>query len=138
MSIKLRGARLPVYKGEKTIQHLDFQVPIRTVSEANQREHWAERRKRKIGQQEEMMAVLHNNLLGRKIEFPCLVKLTRIGPKAMDKDNLAGSFKHVQDAIARKLEVDDGDTEKVTWEYHQMPIRVREYFVKVQISSQET
>jgi len=114
---------------------LDFQAPVKTVSEMNQREHWAVKNKRKKAQQQEMLAVLHNNLSGRQVKLPCVVKLTRIGPKALDVDNLAGAMKHVQDAIAGKLGVDDGDVSRVTWEYAQMPIRIREYAVKVEIRS---
>lgn len=117
----------------ESMKEINFQAPIRTVSEMNQREHWAVKHKRKNEQQQEMMVVLQNNLVGRQVKLPCVVRLTRIGPKALDTDNLAGAFKHVQDAIARKLGVDDGDTEKIRWEYHQMPIRIREYAVKVEI-----
>lgn len=118
-----------------TIQQLDFQVPVKTVSEANLREHYMAKYRRKQEQQLEMMVVLQNNLIGRKVKLPCVVRLTRIGPKALDTDNLAGAFKHVQDAIAHKLGVDDGDTEKIRWEYHQFPIRIRDYAVKVEIKS---
>lgn len=115
------------------MKEINFQAPVRTVSEANQREHFMAKYRRKKAQQLEMLAALQNNLVGKLIEFPCVVRLTRIGPKALDTDNLAGAFKHCQDAIARKLGVDDGDTEKIRWEYHQAPIRIREYGVKVQI-----
>lgn len=110
-------------------------VPIRTVSEANQREHWGARVRRKHAQQMEIAVAMQNNVRGR-VAMPCRITLTRIGPKALDKDNLAGSFKHVQDAIAKKLSIDDGSPQ-VTWEYEQMPIGVRNYGVKVQIKSVE-
>lgn len=130
-----RAARMDKVDRTATVTSLDFQAPVKTVSEANQREHWAVKNERKNAQQLEVSTVLHNNLLNRKVRLPCVVKLTRIGPRALDTDNLAGAMKHVQDAIARKLGVDDGDTEKVRWEYHQMPIRIREYAVKVSIIS---
>lgn len=118
-----------------TIKQIDFMVDgLRTVSEANQREHWRTRYKRKQSQQDFISAWWQNVVRGRQIELPCRVKLTRIGPKALDTDNLAGSFKHVQDAIAKKLGVDDGASQ-VTWEYHQMPIGVRSYGVKIEITS---
>lgn len=117
------------------ITTLDFQAPVKTVSEANQREHYMVKYKRKQEQQLEMMAALQNNLIGRKVRLPCVVKLTRVGPKALDPDAVSGSLKHVQDVIAKKLGVDDGDASKVTWEYSQMPIRIREYAVKVSITS---
>lgn len=119
----------------KTITAIDFLVPIRTLSEANLREHWTDKLKRKKAQQEEVSAAMQNNLRGRRIEFPCHVTLTRIGSRRLDADNLAGSFKHVQDAIAFKLKADDGDAAKVTWEYAQMPIGSRDYAVKVSITS---
>lgn len=119
----------------RTITSLDFQAPVKTVSEANQREHHMAKYRRKQEQQLEMMVALQNNLIGRRVKLPCVVKLTRIGPKALDPDAVSGSLKHVQDAIAKKLGVDDGDTEKVRWEYSQMPIRIREYAVKVSIQS---
>jgi len=114
---------------------IDFQIPVKTISEANQREHWAVKHRRKKAQQVETgLAFLVN--VRRNITFPCTVRLTRIAPKALDADNLAGSFKHVQDALARKLGVDDGDAEKVTWVYQQLPIGQRHYSVKVEIESQ--
>ena len=120
---------------QKTIRQLNFMCPIKTVSEANTREHWAVKYGRKKLQQQEMDAVLHNNLLGRQVEMPCVVRLTRIGPKALDQDNLAGSFKACQDSIARKLGIDDGDTTKVSWIYDQMPVGINQYGVKVSITS---
>lgn len=118
-----------------SIRKLDFMVAVKTVSEANQREHWRVKAGRNKAQQEQVTLAMMNALQRRRIAIPCAVKLTRIGPKALDKDNLAGSLKHCQDAIARKLGVDDGDTAKVTWEYHQMPVGIRDYGVKVEISS---
>ncbi len=119
----------------KTIAHIDFMVDgLRTVSEANQREHWRTRYNRKQSQQGFISAWWQNVMRGRQVGLPCRVKLTRIGPRALDSDNLAGSFKHVRDAIAKKLGIDDGSSQ-VTWEYHQMPIKVRTYGVKVEIES---
>lgn len=118
----------------KTIKSLDFQAPIRTVSEMNQSEHWAVRMRRKHAQQLEMLAALHQNLRGAQVEFPCKIRLTRIGPKLLDHDNLASSTKFIQDAIARHLGIDDGDTSKVTWEYDQLPIGRNVYAVKVTIT----
>lgn len=114
------------------MKQIDFQAAIKTVSEANSRDHWAVKMRRKEGQQEAMMVALLNNLHGKKIEFPCAVKLTRVGPNKLDGDNLQSAFKGIRDVIARKLGVDDGD-EKVQWEYAQMPVRIREYAVKVSI-----
>lgn len=120
---------------KKVIRKLDFCAPIRVISEANGREHWAVKMRRGKAQQQEIDAVMSNALRGRAVALPCVVRLTRIGPKALDSDNLAGGFKACQDAIARRLGIDDGDTSKVTWEYKQMPVGIRDYGVKVSISS---
>lgn len=122
---------------KKVIHQLDFMAPIRVISEANgsNREHWGDKRRRRLAQQREIDVVMSNALRGRAIALPCVVRLTRIGPKALDTDNLAGSFKACSDAIARKLGVDDGDTKKVRWEYAQMPVGIRQYGVKVSITS---
>jgi hypothetical protein len=120
----------------KTIRNVDFLVPgLKTVSEMNQREFWAARLRRKKDQQEQVAVAMLNALRGRKVELPCVVKLTRIGPKKMDNDNLAGALKHCQDQVARQLGVDDGDESKVIFLHYQMPIGSRDYAVKVEISS---
>lgn len=120
----------------KTIRQVDFMVPdLKTVSEMNQREFWAARLRRKKDQQERVAVAMSNALRGKRIELPCVVNLTRIGPKKMDNDNLAGAMKHCQDQIARQLGVDDGDESKVIFHHYQMPIGSRDYAVKVQITS---
>lgn len=109
----------------------------KTVSELNQREHWAVKNRRKNDQQEAVAVAMLNALRGRKVQLPCSVTLTRIGPKKMDNDNLAGALKHCQDQIARQLGVDDGDESKVRFFHYQMPIGSRDYAVKVSITSQK-
>lgn len=108
---------------------------LKTVSELNQREHWGAKNRRKLDQQEQIAVAMLNALRGKRIELPCVVKLTRIGPKKMDNDNLAGAMKYCQDQIARQLGVDDGDESKVIFHHCQMPIGSRDYAVKVSISS---
>lgn len=120
----------------KAITKLDFLVPhCKTVSEMNQREHWRVRNQRKQDQQVAVAISMKNVLRGKRIELPCIVNLTRIGPKKMDNDNLAGALKHCQDQIAKVLGVDDGDESKVKFYHYQMPIGSRDYSVKVEIRS---
>jgi len=106
-------------------------IPIRTVSEANQREHWAKRHKRNKRQQLE--TTWHLSRAARWFVFPCRVTLTRIAPRKLDTDNLAGSFKHVQDAVAKWLGVDDGDG-SVEWRYEQRRGEPNEYAVEIALS----
>jgi hypothetical protein len=116
------------------LTELEFYVPVKTVSEANQSEHWRVKYRRKKAQQKEMNAEWLRAVRGRKVKLPCAVRFVRIGPRRLDTDNLAGAFKHVQDEVARMLGVDDGGG-LVTWEYDQVAIGERSYNVKVQVKS---
>jgi len=83
-----------------------FTIPVRTVSEANQREHWSRKHKRKKAQQEAAFWVLGvNRVAGPRASYS--LRLTRIAPRTLDADNLAGCFKHIIDAVAKWLGVDD-------------------------------
>lgn len=118
------------------LKQIDFMVPnCKTVSELNQREHWAIKNRRKNDQQEAVAIAMLNALRGRKVELPCVVKLTRIGPKRLDNgDNLSSAFKGIRDQISRQLGVDDGG-DQVEFVYDQMPVGTRDYSVKVSINS---
>ena len=103
-------------------------IPLRTVSEANQREHHMAKHRRNKRQQETVGLFLSS--AGRWFVFPCRVILTRIAPRKLDSDNLAGSFKHVQDAVAKWLGVDDG-SDQVAWRYEQRNGKPKEYAVSI-------
>lgn len=119
---------------ERIVRDLKFDAPIRTISEANNRDHWRVKSKRRQEQQLAMGLLLNNALRGRSVELPCTVKLTRVGPKTLDDDNLQSSFKACRDQIARRLGVDDGD-KRIKFEYDQIAIGFREYNIKVEITS---
>ena len=105
---------------------------IQTRSELNLREHWAARHRRATKQKQAVVWTMYEAVRapGWKIYFPVYVTLTRIGPRALDPDNCACSFKHVQDAIASVLGVDDGDTKRVRWTYKQRKGMPGEYAVE--------
>jgi len=111
-----------------------IEVPIRLVSEANQREHWATRNKRKRAQQRAVeLAWLAAGMRGRFHAFPYVIELVRVGVRKLDPDNLAGSFKHAQDQIARCLGVDDGDEKRVRWIYSQRKGAPKQYALEILI-----
>jgi hypothetical protein len=112
----------------------DFYVPAKLVSEANQREHWAIRQKRKKLQQRTVALTWIHEGLGHSFFFPMTVTLTRIGPRKLDADNLAGSMKHVQDQIARELGIDDGDS-RIRWVYEQRKGLPKEYALEVRLEN---
>jgi hypothetical protein len=123
-------------KGDRgrVIRMLEFDAPIRIRSEANSREHWRVKSDRRKAQQKEMDILLLNALQGRKIQLPCVVSLTRVGPKLMDDDNWINGAKGIRDAIARRLGIDDGDS-RIKFRYDQEAIGRREYNVRVAIES---
>lgn len=93
-------------------------IPIRTMSEMNRRDHWAAKDRRRKAQMVAVFTEMNlaggwqlNNVAGRCV-------LTRYGPRKLDTDNLAASFKFIRDEIAFRVGVDDGD-ERWEWEYKQ-------------------
>ena len=99
-------------------------LPMRTYSKANAREHWRSRWRR--GKQEKEAAYYATP----KASVPCTVTFTRFGPQPLDDDNIRGAFKAVRDGVAMRLGVDDADP-RVTWEYRQQ--RSRTHAVRIEI-----
>ena len=89
--------------------HFNLYVPVELVSEANQREHWAVKSKRKKRQRE--LVRLYWKLAGSPmVEAPIRMKLVRLHTsrrKIRDFDNLVSSFKAVIDEVSELLGVND-------------------------------
>lgn len=108
----------------------DFTVPIRLESLANKREHWSARARRaKAHRRATWLAIA-----GAPKPLPCVVTITRVGPRPLDTDNLAISAKHCRDQIAAHLGVDDNDP-RVEWIYKQSKGGPRVYEVRVMIEA---
>lgn len=85
---------------------LAWEIPIKTVSEANISEHWTKRAKRRKQQ-----AFLVRHVLAKHkedITLPCHITLTRLSPKDLDTDNLPVSMKSITDEIADILVPEKG------------------------------
>jgi hypothetical protein len=97
--------------------------PIETVSEANKHEHWTVSAKRHK-QQKTLSKVYFNKLSAFKDKM-IVVKLIRVSPRKLDKDeNLPMAFKWVKDAIADLIYPGQqagraDDTDLIKWEYAQ-------------------
>ena len=79
---------------------IDVSIKMKTPSLANMSCHWTKKHKiRKL-----QKAIIKATLSGREKELPnsktYLVKITRMGPRLLDHDNLVASQKHSTDAIA--------------------------------------
>jgi hypothetical protein len=101
-------------------------VPIVLVSEANAREHWSARHRRRKEQRQ--MVALAWRAAGVKVPVfhVAHVELTRLCPprnRSKDSDNLAMSLKSVRDEVAVLLGRDDADLrgESIRWECKQLP-----------------
>lgn len=108
---------------------LEFEIPIRTRSETNIREHWRARHRRRK-EQRNLAALFTRQWLDEPIPGPYRITLIRLAPRKLDSDNLASSAKAIRDGIADALGIDDGD-EAHRWEYEQA--QRREYGVGVRI-----
>lgn len=114
-------------------------LPIRTRSEANQREHWAPKAKR-VKEQRFVArnALCHHPAWPDLYEAggPFRIELTRISPRGLNDDNLVRSMKAIRDGIADALGIDDGDP-RLTWVYRQERGDPKEYKVGVTIECEE-
>lgn len=106
-------------------------LPIRTISEANTREHWSKVARRAKGQRTyaKLEVLLRRSCL-HGIAYPITITLTRIGKRRLDSDNLQRSFKAVRDGVADGIGIDDGDS-RLVWLYGQEI--GKEYGVRIEI-----
>ena len=110
---------------------LTFEIPIRTKSETNLREHWAQHAKRKK-EQRYKSNVFSLQWVDDLPPKPWRIVLTRLAPRRLDTGNLSASMKHVQDGLCDAIGIDDGDEEN-DWLYKQR--KRKEYGVEVTIST---
>ncbi len=102
----------------KSSWSITVSVPTAIVSEANTRQHWSKKERRKNEQRSAVGIAFFHTPFRTPCPLPVAVTLTHIGQK-MDDDNLANGFKGIRDYIASVLlGVDDGDS-RVTWKYDQ-------------------
>jgi hypothetical protein len=87
-------------------------LPVKTVSEANGRDHWRVKARRTKKQRFAARA------LCPAFALPAVVRLTRLSSGRLDDDNLRGALKAVRDGIADAFGVADNDP-RLTWEYEQ-------------------
>lgn len=91
-------------------------LPIATVSEANRRDHWSTRARRAKMQRWTVAAKLHGEKLPK---LPVVVTLTRLAPRELDTDNLAGAMKAIRDGVADAYGLKSDRDARVTWRYAQ-------------------
>ena len=96
-------------------------MPCRLRSEMNTREHHhVKARRTKAHRAQAHMLVssrLHTDARGLKP--PVIARLTYLGPRRLDDDNLRSACKAVRDGIADAFGVGDEKGSGLTWEYEQ-------------------
>jgi hypothetical protein len=93
---------------------LETILPIKTVSEANRRDHWTKKHKRAKAQRGAAFMYCrivfgHSPLSTIDNNQPVTVELTRCATRKLDRDNLYSSVKHIVDGVCDWLGIDDGD-----------------------------
>lgn len=78
-----------------------WEIPMRTVIEANCSEHWTKRAHRHREQQRLIRLYWRQNGVGATL--PCQICLTRLAPRFCDSDNLLSAFKWIRDEISECL-----------------------------------
>ena len=107
------------------------EIPMKTVSLLNMREHFRVTAKRKAEQRLLVSAYFNGK---PRPELPVTVTLTRVSPGTLDEhDNLPSAFKHCVDQIAAWLGVDDSDR-RVQWRYAQQKCKRGDFGVIVEIA----
>lgn len=127
---------------------VSWQIPLKTVSESNVREHWHKRAQRHTLQQMIVRSLFVKVL--EPIPLPCTVKMIRLSNKRIDSDNLQMAFKWVRDQLGeclipeeRKFYIDKkgktrelkgrcDDNPMIKWEYDQE--KSKEIGIRIEIS----
>lgn len=117
---------------------VELNIPIRTVSEANTREHWHKSAKRHNQQKFLVKTIFQKHV--KYIHLPCKIRITRISPRFLDsRDNLPMSLKWIVDQICDSLVpgkrpgMADSD-ERIDISYDQKKGAPNEYAVKIEIT----
>ena len=96
----------------------EYEIPVRCLSRANQRGHWAKHDKSRKQQRGLAEIQTRNALRDVEAEFPICFRLIRYGPQDLDSDNLSASMKAVRDGICDAIGIDD-KSDKLRWRHHQ-------------------
>lgn len=111
---------------------ITVQLPIKIISEANAHGHWRERAKRAKLHRATTLTLLQAWHGTKPPAGRMRITMTRIAPRTLDDDNLAGGFKATRDGVADWLGIDDGSP-LLMWRYAQRKGGPREYAAEVRI-----
>jgi hypothetical protein len=110
---------------------IQFEIPVRTVSESNGREHWA-RKARRVSLHRGTARILARSYCA-DFDLPAVVRIARVAPRELDDDNLRGALKAIRDGIADAFGVKDNDP-RIEWQYAQERGKPKAYSVRITIT----
>ena len=119
------------------METITFRIDAPIPSRANERKHWAEKRRITKAQRDEAQMLAKSALRRKRLAFPVTVLLTRVSPRELDDDNLRGAFKAFRDGIADALGVDDRDP-RVKWQYAQEKGKPQHAEIQIREANRET
>lgn len=108
------------------------EIPMVLPSNANLREHWAQKAKRNRDQRGVVKLTCTPTFMSNGVALPVCVRLTRIAPRQLDGDNLVSCFKAVRDGVADALGVDDRDA-RVRWSYNQERGQPKQHALRIEV-----
>lgn len=111
-------------------------VPVKIESSLNLREGWRKKANRNSSHRSAAWFALLGAVgkFKEKPQGPLVVTITRIAPRELDDDNLAGGAKSVRDGVADFLNIDDRD-KRVQWRYAQEKGPPKHYAARVEIAA---
>ena len=80
------------------MEKITWEIPLKTVSEANSSEHWTVSSRRHRQQQFFIRALFH--ALDKEVSTPCTVTMTRLSSRSLDSDNNVSCMKWIRDEIS--------------------------------------
>lgn len=125
-------------KYEDAMTPVVIHLPLRIVSEANMRGHWAAGHRRAAEQRGVVKMALYQRLAELRAMLAhgyapgdrIVVRLTRIGKRTLDGDNLQRAGKACRDGVADALGIDDADP-RLEWRYDQAV--AKQYGVRIEV-----
>ena len=116
---------------------INWTLPVRLISEANNTDHWTKKRKR-FKAQKDWITVMYRQDGCPEIPVNCIVVLTRIAPRELDDDNMIACCKHFRDYISDLIRPNmapgrSDDCKTIEWNYKQEKGNPKEYAVKIEV-----
>jgi hypothetical protein len=110
-------------------------IPLKLGAALNARVHWTARAKRAKTERAIVRVALgcHRRPMLSGDTPPTTCTLTRIAPRALDDDNLAGAFKSIRDEVAFFWGVDDGPKGPIAWHYAQRKGEAKQYGIEIKL-----